>query len=263
MVKEIYTAALGMLPQQTRLEAVTNNIANANSVGFRRSSVFERGLIEARNNMNHIKGDVENVDAPIGDYTDFASGTLQKTDNTLDIAIEHEGFFVVQNQKGEELLTRAGQFTLSEEGYIATQDGKKLLGEQGPIMIQPPQQGASGFNALPQVDLQSLNIRIAENGEVLVGNRSVGRIQITVVDNPQTLERVSGTDFRMTDTTKSRPSGEMETRLRQGYVETSNVDIIREMVDMIELQRAFEMGQKVITTNDHTIDRSIELSRYS
>ncbi len=93
MLKELYTAAMGMMPQQTRLEITSNNIANANTTGYKRIGIFEQNLIEARNNLQHIKGDAEPGDAPLSQYTDFNLGTLQKTENPLDIALDQDGFF--------------------------------------------------------------------------------------------------------------------------------------------------------------------------
>ena len=93
MLKEFYTAAMGMLTQQTRLEVASNNMANASTSGFRRQEVFVRNLIDARANFYNVKGDAEQNDVPIGSYTDFELGALQETTNPLDIAILDKGNF--------------------------------------------------------------------------------------------------------------------------------------------------------------------------
>ncbi len=91
----------------------------------------------------------------------------------------------------------------------------------------------------------------------------VGRIAVVKVDNPQTLERVNGAEFLPGEDTNFERISAENIRLKQGYIESSNVNIINEMVQMIGLQRAFEIGQKVITTNDGTLDRSIEMGRFA
>ncbi len=101
-----------------------------------------------------------------------------------------------------------------------------------------------------------------ENGDVFVNNQTVGRIQLTDVENPQTLQRETGSHFSVTEETITTPIAQTDVSIKQGYVENSNVNIIKEMVEMIELQRMFEMGQKVIQTNDGTLDRSIDVGRF-
>jgi len=99
MIKELYTAAMGMIPQQTRLEVIANNMANANTTGFKRDSVFERNLIDAKANLWNTPGDAEDDDPPIGKYTDFSSGSMQQTYNPLDIALNGDGFLYCKMKK--------------------------------------------------------------------------------------------------------------------------------------------------------------------
>ena len=88
MLKELYTAAMGMLPQQTRLEVLSNNIANAGTAGFKRESVFERNLIDSKANLYNVAGDAEEDDAPVGSAIDFRPGSFRQTENPFDIAGE-------------------------------------------------------------------------------------------------------------------------------------------------------------------------------
>src|SRR6056297_1023818 len=131
MLKELYTASLGMLNQQTKLEVVSNNLANANTTGYKKAEAFERNLIDARANFYNTKGDVEQNDPPIGSYYDLTAGSMRQTDNPLDLAIEGSGFFVLQDEEGKDFLTRSGSFALNKEGYVIAKDGKKLQGENG------------------------------------------------------------------------------------------------------------------------------------
>lgn len=257
MIKEIYTAALGMVPQQTRLEITANNIANANTTGYKRIGVFEQSLIDARENMLNTRGDVEQEDPPTQQYTDYTQGALTNTGNPLDLALDREGFFVLHDKNGDESFVRGGHFEIGSDGTIVTPDGKTLMGDSGPLVVNRTNQ--QGFRN----DERTQNIRINDNGEVFADNQFVGRVQVMNVENPQTLARANNSGFRPTDQTNYAPMQADSIRLKQGYLEASNVNIIGEMVAMIQLQRAFEMGQKVITTNDGTLERSIDIGRFS
>jgi flagellar basal body rod protein FlgG len=257
MLKELYTAALGMLPQQTRLEMTANNIANSNTTGFKRVAVFEQSLIDARANLNNIRGEAESDDPPLHQFTDFSEGALQKTDNPFDLAVGQEGFFVVQDDDGNESFTRGGHFQIDQEGKVISGDGKFLMSDKGVLTVQSQQ------NSGLQNDQKAVSIRINDHGEVYANDQYVARIQLVKVENPQTLERVNGMEFTPTNDTRYSIVHPDTVSMKQGYLESSNVNIISEMVAMIQLQRAFEIGQKVITTNDGTLDRSIEISRYS
>ncbi|MDQ1266383.1 MAG: flagellar basal-body rod protein FlgF [Bacteroidota bacterium] len=258
MLKELFTAALGMLPQQTRLEVIANNMANASTAGFKRENVFERNLIDARANFYNIKGDCESDDPPIGSYTDFAAGSFQQTGNQLDIALENKGFFMLKDEQGNDYLSRAGHFTLSRDGNITAMDGKLLMGEDGPITL-----GKEFMDdPLNSNESKSVNLKISENGEVFANEYLIGTIQIADVKDQKSLDRISNQYFIPTQNTEVEFIDPKEVSMRQGWLEGSNVDIIKEMVSMIELQRQFEAGSKVITTNEATLDNSIRLGRY-
>ena len=247
-----------MLPQQTRLEVIANNMANANTVGFKRQSVFERNMIDARANFYNVQGQAEQDDPPVGSYIDFESGSFQKTDNPLDVSIENQkGFFLVQDEDGNQFLTKAGHFTLSTDGTIITTDGKKLMGSSGEINVNPKL-----LDSAQSLDDTASKVRITDEGEVFLNDTPVGTITVLSVDDLSSIEQISNATFiarQDTDATVMDPS---EVKIKQGWVENSNVDIIREMVSMIELQRAYEAGSKVIHTNDATLDNSMRLGRY-
>lgn len=259
MLKELYTAALGMIPQQTRLEVTANNIANANTIGYKRSGIFEQSLIEARENLLNVRGDAETEDLPISQYIDFRTGALQKTGNPLDLALDGSStFFTVADTDGNEYLTRAGHFTLDPQGFVIMPDGKKLLTTSGPLRIEIPQQGDIINN-----DHLTRQIQISPNGEVQLNGLFIGQLRIVEVTNPQTLQRSGHTCFVPTDITVLEEVPPDRVRLQQGFIETSNVNIVNEMVTMIQLQRMFELGQKVIQTNDSTLERSIDIGRFN
>ncbi len=250
---------MGMLPQQTKLEVTANNIANASTPGFKRESVFERNLIDARANFYNVQGDVEQNDPPVGSYTDFSQGSFIKTDNPLDIAIDNKnGFFVLQDEQGNEYLTKSGKFQITNEGLIVTSDYKMLKGVNGPFNLN---------NALinsreEYEESKKINLIITQNGEIQLNQTPIGNLRIVEVNNLQSLQRVSNSCFVTTDGTDFRDLEKEEISLKQGWIEGSNVNIIKEMVEMIEVQRMFELGSKVIHANNETLEISLRMSKF-
>jgi flagellar basal-body rod protein FlgF len=259
VLKELYTAAMGMIPQQTKLEVTANNLANANTTGFKREAVFERNLIDASENLNNIPGQAEQDDPPTGTYVDFSKGSFRQTGNPLDLAIEKQnGFFVLQDEAGNTFYSRAGQFRLSTDGTIQAMDGKTLMGIGGPISLSNEfMQRSTDVN-----DTTAVNLKIAENGDVFANNTNVGTVQIVEVGNPQTLQKSGDTDFAPGLDTQVKNLPQDGVVLREGWLENSNVEVIKEMVAMIQIQRAFDAGSKVIQTNNDTLDKSIALGRF-
>ncbi len=259
MIKELYTAALGMIPQQMKLEISSNNLSNANTVGYKKEKLFERAVIEARLNVLNNFGTAEAKDLPHSSYTDFKMGDFEKTDNPLDLAIENpNAFFEVEDENGTKYLTRAGNFTLNKDGSIVAKDGKFLVADTGQLNILRE----LIINSSSIENTVAANIRVTERGEVYLNQALIGRIQLIEVENPESLEKVSGIYFKPSETTRLRYLDFENTTIRQGWVETSNVNPIEEMVNLIELQRLFDLGTKVIQTNDQTIDQSIRIGRF-
>ena len=129
------------------------------------------------------------------------------------------------------------------------------MGESGPISVLPSQSTESLNNE------KAITLRVADSGEVFANEQPVGKIQLFSIENPQTLERHTGAQFAASEETNVSPVAAADITVKQGYVENSNVNIISEMVEMIQLQRLFEVGQKVISTNDGTLDRSIDIGK--
>lgn len=259
MLKEIYTAAMGMIPQQTRLEVAANNLANSQTAGYKRQGVFERNLIDARNIFYNTVGDAEQQDAPVGAYIDYSNGSFESTGNVLDLAIENDkSFFVTEDNDGKRFLTRSGHFLLSSDGSIVTTDGKKLLGSAGAITVKD-QLLLDPDNI---EDTKNIEIKITETGEVFANDTPIDQLLVARVENPETLEHISNATFIARQNTSVEFVPQDEIQVRQGWLENSNVNIIKEMVSMIELQRMFEAGTKVIQTNDSTLDTSIKMGRY-
>ncbi|MEN3026927.1 MAG: flagellar hook basal-body protein [Chlorobiota bacterium] len=259
MLRELYTAALGMLPRQARLEVVANNLANLSTLGYKRVALFQHALIEAQQNLSHVPGDAELEDTPVSTYTDFAAGPLQKTGNPLDIALEGPGFFVVQDALGQLFLTRRGRFLLQPDGTVTTIDGKAVLGVGG-APLQLPLATLTSVEVSTSQNLASL-LSVTPEGELRYRSLPVGTFWI--VQPPlEALQRHDGVEFAVESGTPLQSLLPGQYRLLQGFVEGSNVNPVSELVQLIELQRQFELGQRVVRTNDATLERSIEIARF-
>jgi flagellar basal body rod protein FlgG len=255
MLRELYTAALGMLPRWTRLEVVANNLANLSTVGYRREAVFQQALIEAQQNLHNTAGDAEAADVPIVGYTDFRPGALQKTGNPLDVAVEGPGFFVVRDALGPLFLTRRGRFLLQPDGRLTTPEGKEVLGVEGAPLRLPVEEEPQSTQ--PAATL----VVITPEGELQYRQMPVGTFWIAHA-TPEVLQRVNGVEFALAPDAQLQSLQPGQYTLHQGFVEGSNVNPIEELVQLIELQRQFEVGQRVIRSNDTTLERSIEISRF-
>ncbi len=256
MLQALYTAALGMMPRLTRLEVTANNIANLSTPGYKREALFQRALIEARQNLFHVPGDVEAADVPITSLTDYRPGPLQKTGNPLDVALDGPGFFVVEDALGRLFVTRRGRFLLRADGMVVTPEGKRVLGVGGmPLQLLQervsPGEGSWTSEAL---------VEISAEGELRYRSLPVGTFWIVTVP-PEMLQRADGVEFALLPNASLQSLSPGEYRLMQGYVESANVNAVEELIQLIELQRQFEIGQRVIRVSDSTLERSIGIAR--
>ena len=238
----MYLAAAGALVQQLRLEVLANNVANINTVGFKgEQSVFQ---IPEESKNQTIETSLEGIQTlspyapPYTTTTDFSQGALQPTGNTLDVAVSGDGFFSIQTPVGVQ-YTRQGNFTRNAQGVLITPDGYPVLGEGGEITLE---------EGIVKIDLE---------GNVYVDGDEVGRLQITDFLNRGVLKKAGEGRFvaLRQDAAGQRPE---KTTLRQGYIETSNVNPVRAMTEMIETSRMFEAYQKVIKSADDATARSIK-----
>jgi len=230
MYKGIYIALSGALLKQKHMDIFAQNIANASTPGYKKQRIsFKDYLIPVENRLDPTKeGRIMTEISKIN--TDFSSGSLITTGNPLDLAINGEGFFVLEGDR----YTRNGNFKISSDGYLATQDGIKVLGEGGPIAVQGGK------------------IDISTDGEVFVDDISVGVIRIVDFDNKEKLKKQDGGVF-----VSEEPGHEVNAEIIQGYLEASNVEVIREMVQMITSLREFEAYQKMIHAFDEATAKTV------
>jgi flagellar basal-body rod protein FlgF len=241
-----YIAASGGMLQMQKLEVQNNNIANINTVGFKKQFVTAESQ-SFQNTFASLLGTrapfaqpdhertpgVENLQV----RTDFSQGPIKNTGNPFDVALRNANDFFVLNTPQGPMYTRAGDFTLSAASELVTQDGVTVSGDGGPIQITGPR---------PTIDA---------SGGIRVNGLQVGRLQVVKVDDPSKLERVAGTRFKLAaGAAQPQP---VETQVIPQSLEMSNVSPISSMVDLIVTNRAFEAYTKVSQTIDQMNQSSI------
>jgi flagellar basal-body rod protein FlgF len=220
----MYAALSGNLTAMRRLEVLSNNLANASTPGFKADQLhFESVLAGVKNPSQEPVLSNERFS------TDFTSGTLQKSDNTLDLALDGDGFFVVNTPQGP-AYTRQGNFHRGTGGRLVNADGYELQGQNGPITVA------------------GSRVEIGEGGVVTVDGAASGTLARVDFPKPYALTKSGGGLFVPADPQVAPvPSN---TQVRQGYLETSNVKVIVEMARMIETSRYFESCAKAVKSYD-------------
>jgi len=250
MVKGLYTAYTGMVLQEKRMDALSNNLANANTNGYKKEGVtaqsFDAMLAykikdSSENYRNSKYIGRNNPGVKIGEgYTDFSQGPMKETGNTYDMALTDKGFFAVEflSKSGESSVkyTRDGNFTLTNEGYLVTRDGDFVLDKDGKHI---------------QVDTLTTDTVINTSGQIIQNGKVVATIGIHDFEDYNYLKRYGENFFEPVDGAVLKES---EAGIYAGFLETSNISVVSEMVDMIALSRAYESNQKVITTIDGTLE---------
>jgi flagellar basal-body rod protein FlgF len=252
MYTGLYSAVSGSMVQEKHLAALTNNLANATTVGFKGdTSVFYSVLQPIMAGPVQLSDTTEPSIQPINPLqlqhaehhphvtfqTDFSQGALRETGNRLDFALEGRGLFVVASPQGER-YTRQGTFSLNAEGVLVTQNGLPVQGEQGPIHVSGNQ------------------FEVDATGRVLAAGRVVDRLKIVAVPPAGALEKVGDTLFRLVnpDTPMQEAAG---VAVRQGNVELSNSQLVRLLGAVIQTSRAYEAYQRTVQIFDQTADRAV------
>lgn len=250
MVRGLYTAYTGMLNQQKKMDTLSNNLANADTTGYKKEGVtaktFETQLaIKVKDGSNaYIDQQIGklNLGVKIGEnYTDYSQGSYRYTGNTYDLALGGDGFFNISfmNKAGEQSVkyTRDGNFTIDNEGALRTQDGDYVLGESGEIYIPT----------------NAVDVSINKLGEIYADGEYIDTIKITDFEDYNYLKKYGENMYDAVDgTTEKEPTATID----QGYLEQSNINVVTEMVNMISLSRTYEANQKLIQTMDDALDKS-------
>lgn len=200
-----------------QLDFIANNVVNSNTNGFKAVKLYYNAPNPGKE-MTFIPEVV----------VDYSPGTIYRSDNPLDVAINGEGFFTIQSKDGVS-YTRQGNFTIDRDGNLITTDGAYVLGKSG-----------------SKIKLPDGKVNIGDKGDVTVDGNSVDTLKMVNFKNPQALTRVEGCLF--TDPGNAGLVDKDDALVRQGHIELSNVQVVKEMSDMIDLHRSVEFYQKVIQT---------------
>jgi flagellar basal-body rod protein FlgG len=255
MNKGIFTAVSGAIAQSSKLDTIANNLANVNTPGFKRDSqLFREYLSSYEKEPSTITvprvpssiesfydmqgGDKSYVDLA-GTSTDFAQGGMRQTGNKLDLGLEGDGFFEIGTPEGPR-LTRNGSFTVDGSGRLVTKQGFPVLRE-----------GVPGSDpAGREIQLNSANVSFSNQGEIFDNGQSIGRLSLVEVANKDSLAKQGQSLFGFRENLNPKLSVATGTHCLQGSLESSNVNIVREMTDMISATRVFESTEKAIQAYD-------------
>lgn len=262
MIRALWTAATGMAAQQTNLDVIANNIANVNTVGFKASRAYFQDLMYETLRVQGTKNDAGNQvpsGIQIGHGTKlsavqkiFLQGDYQQTQNELDIAVEGNGFLLVDLPSGEKAYTRSGSLNRDADGRICTSDG---------YLLEPN-------ITIPQ---NATSVSIGNDGTVTVtlqgqtATQQLGKIQLYTFPNLRGLNAIGKSLFMETDASGAALAGNPGENgfgtIAQGFLEMSNVSTIQEMVNMIVGQRAYEANSKAIQAADEMLQMANNVRR--
>jgi flagellar basal-body rod protein FlgF len=251
LIRGLYTAGSGMMSEMARVDIISNNVANVSTTGFKKDRAVFRAFPEMGiHRFDDVKSNSPNTTFHMKPYigllgtgaavdeatSDFSQGIIKNTSNPLDFAVSGEGFFAVLTPQGMR-LTRNGSFHLNPQGYLTTDEGYYVMGENGTI-------------SLPSES----KIEVNRRGDIFIDGLNVDRLLVVssqnILKEGDSLLSFSG------------EPGEAGGEVVQGALESSNVNPVREMVDLIGAFRAYEASQRVIKAHDDTLDRAVnEIAR--
>ncbi|BBD07914.1 flagellar basal-body rod protein FlgF [Desulfovibrio ferrophilus] len=253
MQQSMYTAMFGAMTQEHRLNIIANNLANVNTTGYKRDrqafkDVFEHyAHDDIREPMMHLRSKPL---FPAPDYyakpriavskIEFTQGSLKQTNNELDVAVSGDGFFKVRSGDGKDYYTRNGAFSMTAEGQLVDGVGNAVLGEGGPIELPPN----------TRISIDGLG-NISADGDV------IDTLQFVDIVDLEGLQKFGNSYYEPVAEGSAVERPVENGTIAQGYLEAPNVEVVTEMVNMIETQRAFEAYQKVISTTGETDTKAI------
>jgi flagellar basal-body rod protein FlgG len=251
MSGDMYIAAAGALACEKRLQIISNNLANANTVGFKMDQGHMK-LIDSADLSSQSAGDPADLATSrahlfwnnFSVYTDHSNGALKQTDNDFDLALVGKGFFSVQTPDGVH-YTRKGDFTLNSEGVLVTSNGWPVLGEGGEITVQSKEN--------PH---KYARFAVDGQGNVSVDGKQVDTLRIVDIAELNQLSKTGDTLFKPPADGAAEAKVE-DVKVSQGFIELSNVDSVKMMTEMIEVLRGYESYQKVIQSVDKTYSQAI------
>lgn len=252
MIRGLYTSGWSMLANEKQMDIISNNLANVSTNAYKQDtvvlesfpSVLTKRINDTRSALNPSGnvGDMQ-LGSDVGEvYTYFNQGGILKTGNNLDFAIKDSksAFFTVQvtdgNGQKAEYYTRDGAFIINNNGQLSTVDGNLVMGKNGPIV------------------LQNANFSVESDGTIVQNGQAVDKLLITEFTDTRQLRKFGSNLISALDGAGPR---QFTGTVQQGYLEQSNVNVVKEMVSMISVMRAYEANQKVLQAQDGTLEKAV------
>ncbi|MCL2063029.1 MAG: flagellar hook-basal body protein [Candidatus Cloacimonetes bacterium] len=236
MVRGIFYGSSAMQYLDEKMDIISNNLANANTNGFKRSGVAFNMHMVAEQAKHRDQNFIDPLPrGEIKSYLEYTQGHLQQTANPLDFALSGSGFFTIQTPDGF-AFTRDGGFTMNDEGFLSTMDGYLVYGEYGPIRVN------------------SNDFSISDKGDIVVNNQIVNKFQIYDFDITDLVQRGNNLLYVKNEFVEYR---EPNALIQQGFLEGSNVSIVKEMIEMIAINRQYQANDKAIKTNDDALQKAV------
>jgi len=253
MIRALYTAVTGLITEEAKQSTVTNNIANANTIGFKSDDLsikkFDDVLIQnydktvGGQNVKNVIGSLS-MGSKIDELnTDFAQGVFETTTKATDFAIEGNGFFTVQRDDGittKNYYTRSGNFHIDGTGFLATDSGDKVLGTN------------STTNALEPIYVGNGKLQADNSGNISIDGQNSYKFNTVDFANYNSLQKVGDNLFD-----GANPIQNGNVTVKQNTLEKSNVNVTTEMVNMMAIMRNFESNQKIIQSIDETLGKAV------
>jgi flagellar basal-body rod protein FlgF len=275
MVRGLYTGASGMIAEMKRIDVLSNNLANVNTTSYKKDTTIAKSFPEML--MRRINDDgVRKL--PIGSYdlmpvigkmgtgveinevyTQYTQGSFKQTENPFDLALEGKGFFCVETENGER-YTRNGSFLIDRDGWLVTKNGYRVLGENGPVQLKKNNfmvdEDGNIFQNLEYAQDPLRLVSMEENE----WNDTVLTDRLKIVDFPKLryVKKEGDSLYRETDYSGAAFVQEAERpKVRQGFLEQSNVNPVTEMVNLIEVHRSYEANQRMIQSQDAALGKAV------
>ena len=260
MDRGVSTLLSGMMSEERKLEFIANNLANVNTIGFKRQQSVNSDFSTFMHNAMSVKSPAarkalqmanrltnQNQDGTTTAQitTVLDDGPLEYTGNSFDLALSGEGFFTLDTPDGIR-YTRNGQFSLNGENFIVNQDGYLLLGQSGPIQFEGQEE-----------DNKPTELIVDKDGNIFDAGQNIGALRIAKVDDPTKVLQI-GDSLYISDNGEELPDAEDGFEVSQGSLELSNVSAIGDMTQMIEVQRTFETYQKIYQQYDQLVGKLID-----
>lgn len=235
MLKSVYMTGRSLNERIKNLEVVSNNLANLNSVGYKKQIPFSEVL------------DQEGK-AVVKDITDYSEGEKYSTSNPFDVAITGDGYFMSKDNNGELQISRSGRFTLANDGFLVNQEGNRVLGKHGEINL-------SAY----QLNNDQL-VSIDKTGEIKIGDAVIDKLLVVKPGDAEKLQRLSTSSFDVKESGYVT-ANENDYKISQGYLEESNVNAILEMESMIKINHEYESAHKVMLSLDDSLGKAVEIGK--